>query len=115
MTPDRIDQFDAWCWSSILHEDLTSLSRRFSGNWGFARRNVPGWPQVVLHRTDMRDQYALPWEALGCRKGVVTAGEALTNHATLGIAEIFWTPIQSGTQPVPHNRQPSNFSTRCRS
>jgi hypothetical protein len=63
MTPDSIDQFDAWCRSSILHQDPTSLSRRTAGNWEFARRNVLGWPQVALHRTGMRDQYALPWEA----------------------------------------------------
>jgi integrase len=63
LTPDSIDQFDAWCRSSILYQDPASLSRRSAGNWEFARRNVPSWPQVVLHRTGMRDQYALPWEA----------------------------------------------------
>jgi hypothetical protein len=31
-----------------------------------------------------------------------TAGEALTDVATLGIAEIFWTPIQPGAQPGTH-------------
>jgi hypothetical protein len=49
------------------------------------------------------DAYQLYTTGLGgFGKGVVTAGEALTDVATLGIAEIFWTPIQSGTQPVSH-------------
>lgn len=49
------------------------------------------------------DAYQLYTSGLGgFGKGMVTAGEALTDLATLGIAEIFWTPIQSGTQPSPH-------------
>jgi len=35
-------------------------------------------------------------------KGVVTAGEVLTDVATLGLAEVIWTPVQAGTQPKKH-------------
>ena len=63
ITPDRINEFAAWCRTSILCADPTGLSRRSAGNWEFARKNVPGWPQVQLHRQGMRDQYALPFAA----------------------------------------------------
>jgi len=38
----------------------------------------------------------------GFGKGVITAGEVLTDVATLGVAEIIWTPVQAGTQPKKH-------------
>jgi integrase len=62
ITPDSINDFDHWCRTSILYADATGLSRRSAGNWEFARKNVPGWPQVKLHRQGMRDQYALPFD-----------------------------------------------------
>ena len=61
ITPERINDFDHWCRTAILYADPTGLSRRSAGNWEFARKNVPGWPPVVLHRQGMRDQYALPF------------------------------------------------------
>jgi integrase len=62
ITPESINAFDLWARSAILCADPTKLSRRAAGNWEFARRNVPGWPQVELRRKGMRDQYALPFE-----------------------------------------------------
>ena len=63
ITPDSINQFDRWCRTEILCADPTGLSRRSAGNWEFARKTVPGWPQVELYRQGMRDQYALPFDA----------------------------------------------------
>ena len=62
ITPDSINTFDTWCRTAILYADPTGLSRRSAGNWEFARKNVPGWPQVQLHRRGQRDQYALPFD-----------------------------------------------------
>ncbi len=63
VTPEAINAFDAWCRSQILHEDPCGLSRRAAGTWEWARQNVAGWPQIAMHRTGMRDHYALPWSA----------------------------------------------------
>jgi integrase len=63
ITPDSINQFDRWCRTAILCADPTGLSRRSAGNWEFARKTVPGWPQVELYRQGMRDQYALSFDA----------------------------------------------------
>jgi integrase len=62
--PNSIEQFDIWCRNQILYEDATGLSRRTAGNWAVARRDVPRWPQVELHRVGMRDQYAIAWDKL---------------------------------------------------
>jgi integrase len=61
--PDAIDRFNTWCRADILHEDPGGVSRRAAGNWEFARQTVPGWPQVEITRTGMRDNYALAWSA----------------------------------------------------
>jgi len=63
ITPDSINQFDRWCRTAILCADPSGLSRRSAGNWEFARKTVPGWPQVQLYRQGMRDQYALSFDA----------------------------------------------------
>ena len=38
----------------------------------------------------------------GFGKGVITAGEVLTDLPTLGLAEILWSPAQGATRPVKH-------------
>ncbi len=62
INPESINQFDTWCRTAILCADPTELSRRSAGNWEFARKTVPGWPQVELRRQGQRDQYALPFD-----------------------------------------------------
>ena len=60
-----------------------------------------GWPDqpttaayaIAIHST-------LP--AWRDRQGHVTGGEVLTDVATLGLAEIIWTPIQAGPRPTQH-------------
>jgi hypothetical protein len=58
--PDAIDSFEDWCRSSILCHDAGKAGRRVAGNWDFARKTVPGWPQLEIKRTGMRDHYAIP-------------------------------------------------------
>lgn len=51
----------------------------------------------------MCDIYSLYTSGLGgFGKGVVTGGEVITDVATLGLAEIIWTPVQAGTRPTQH-------------
>ena len=61
-TPDVIDRFEAWCGSEILEKDPGGMGRRAAGNWSFAQQHVPGWPQVAIIRTGMRDHYGIPLE-----------------------------------------------------
>ena len=62
VTPDMIDRFEAWCGSEILEKDPGGMGRRAAGNWSFAQKHVPEWPQVVIIRTGMRDHYGIPLE-----------------------------------------------------
>jgi hypothetical protein len=49
------------------------------------------------------DIYSMYTSGLGgFGKGVVTGGEVLTDVATLGLAEVIWTPVQSATRPAKH-------------
>ncbi|HEY1856160.1 hypothetical protein [Acidocella sp.] len=66
--------------------------------------SVVGAPQGSLSdQGDTCDVYKLYTTGLGgFGKGVVTGAEALTDVGTLGLAELIWTPVQAGTQPVPH-------------
>ena len=61
-TPDVIDRFEAWCGSEILEKDPGGMGRRAAGNWSFAQKHVPGWPQVEIIRTGMRDHYGIPFD-----------------------------------------------------
>jgi len=63
-TPDIIDRFEAWCGSEILEKDPGGMGRRAAGNWSYAQQHVPGWPQVAISRTGMRDHYGIPLEQL---------------------------------------------------
>jgi hypothetical protein len=57
----------------------------------------------INEKAGVCDVYSLYTTGLGgFGKGLVTAGETITDIGTLGLAEIFWTPIQAGTQPSPH-------------
>ena len=49
------------------------------------------------------DIYSLYTTGLGgFGKGVVTGSEVITDVATLGLAEIIWTPVQASTRPRQH-------------
>jgi hypothetical protein len=49
------------------------------------------------------DIYSMYTTGLGSfGKGVVTGGEVLSDVATLGLAEVIWTPVQSATRPTKH-------------
>jgi hypothetical protein len=63
-----------------------------------------GAPEGQISTADGNcDLYSLYTTGLGgLGKGLVTAGEVLTDVATLGLAEIVWTPVQAGTQPAKH-------------
>jgi integrase len=63
VTQKTLDDFEAWCRTSILKEDIGGLARRVASGWNWAKDNVGGWRQVVLHRQDMRDHYTLPLQA----------------------------------------------------
>lgn len=64
LTPDLLDRFEVWIRTRMLAENVISVTRKTASGWNWARANVPDWPQVVLVRPDMRDQYTVPIEAM---------------------------------------------------
>jgi integrase len=60
---DSIDRFETWCRDGILQKDPGGMGRRTAGNWDYARQNIPGWPQVEIVRSGMRDHYGITWDA----------------------------------------------------
>jgi integrase len=63
VTGETLDAYEAWCAVNILKDDIGGLVRGTASGWNWASQNVSGWPQVTLHRRDMRDHYTLPLDA----------------------------------------------------
>ena len=63
VSQETLDEFETWCRTSNLKKDIGGLVRRVASGWNWAKDNVGGWPQVALHRKDMRDHYTLPLDA----------------------------------------------------
>jgi hypothetical protein len=80
------------------------LSQFHTGDSRFNVVSVAGAPQgSITDATGPCDIYKLYTTGLGgFGKGVVTAGETITDIGTLGLAEIIWTPVQAGTRPREH-------------
>jgi integrase len=63
VSPETLGAFEVWSVECIIHRDPHGRARRAASTWNWACRNVPGWPCSRLTRPDMRDRYALPWDA----------------------------------------------------
>lgn len=80
------------------------LSQFHPGDSRFNVVSVAGAPEGSITDTSGPcDVYKLYTTGLGgFGKGVITAGETITDIGTLGLAEIIWTPVQAGTKPHEH-------------
>lgn len=59
---DALERFERWLRQQMLTDDLPGSLRLAASNWTWARREVPGWPDIDLRRPRMRDVYSAPIE-----------------------------------------------------
>jgi hypothetical protein len=60
---DTLPAFDIWLQTRQLTDHITAKVTRTASGWNWAVANVPGWPQVVLHRAGMRTNASPPLSA----------------------------------------------------
>ena len=81
-----------------------NLAQFHPGDSRFNVVSVAGAPEGSINDTagpcDIYQLYTTGMGGFG--KGMLTAGETITDIGTLGLAEIIWTPVQAGTRPRQH-------------
>ncbi len=98
---ETLARYEAWCLTSTLCRDPVGLARNTASNWNWAGKHVPDWPQTILTRPGMRDQFtrSLDWYHPDFQVDVarLVAHMSISDHQDLYAA--------LGTQPTDHRRK----------